>query len=126
MGSMDANLRAWKNVRALSAVGAEAVPTVDSAFVDLALVPMPRVEIRVRGGALGGGATSVTLAVWRKSEGAVDKLGTFTIASADIATPVPKLFEVYDPNVYITIESFAGGAAQTLTATIEARVVSGS
>lgn len=120
-----ADYGAWKTVRTLSGATADATPTTSAAFVELAISPAPRVEIRIRSGSLANSPTSVTLGVWRLSGGAVDKLGTITIAAADIATPVPQLFEIYDPSVYVTIVSFSGGASPTMTATIEARAVSG-
>lgn len=120
-----ADYGAWKTVRTLSGATADATPTTGSAFVSLAVEAVPRVEIRVRGGSLANSPASVTLGVWRLSGGAVDKLGTITIASGDIATPVPQLFEIYDPSVYVTVDSFSGGSSPTMTATIEARAVSG-
>ena len=120
-----ANVSKWVTVRTLSGATADATPTTASTFVDLNLSPAPRVEIRVRGCSLANSPTSVTLGVWRLSGGAVDKLGTITIASGDIATPVPQLFEIYDPSVYVTVDSFSGGSSPTITATIEARAVSG-
>ena len=125
MSTPQADYSAWQTVRSLSGATADATPTTGSAFVAIGISPTPRVEVRVRGGSLANSPTSVTLGVWRLSGGAVDKLGTITIASGDIATPVPQLFEVYDPSVYVTVDSFSGGASPTMTATIEARAVSG-
>lgn len=122
---MEADYSAWVTVRTLTGATADTTPTTSAAFVDVAAQPVPRVEVRVRSGSLANSPASVTLGIWRKSGGAVDKLGTITIASGDIATPVPQLFEIYDPSVYVTVESFSGGASPTLTATIEARAVFG-
>lgn len=122
---MFADLGQWKTVRTLTTQAAEATPTANASFVNLALTPSPRVEVRVRGGSLAGAPTSVTLYVWRLSAGSVDKLGSITIGSGDIATPIPQLFELYDPSVYVTVGAFVGGAGPTMTGTIEARAVSG-
>lgn len=122
-----ADFTAWQTVRTLSGRTAEgtSAPSLSAAFVALADGAVPRVEIRVRSGELANSPTSVTLSVWRKSGDAVDKLGTMTIASGDIATPIPQLFESYDPLVYVQVESFAGGNSPTITATVEARAVFG-
>jgi len=122
-----ADFGGWQTLRTLSSQTAEgtSAPSLSAAFVQLALTPMPRVEIRVRSASLANSPTSVTLSVWRKSGGAVDKLGTFTIASSDIATPIPQMFELYDPLVYVQVESFVGGSSPTITATVEARAVFG-
>ena len=79
----------------------------------------------MRGASLVGSPGSVTLGIWRLSDGSVDKLGTMTIAAGDIATPIPSIFECYDPAVYVTVESFSGGTVPTMSGTIEARAVSG-
>lgn len=115
---------AWVTVRALTGATAESVPTTSTEFVFLGQ-ESPRVEVRVHDASLANAPASVTLAVWRESGGVVDKLGTITIAAADIAQPIPQLFEVYESNLYVTVESFSGGASPTLTATIEARAVFG-
>lgn len=122
-----ADFTSWQTVRTLSGQAAEgtSAPSVSAGFVGIGDGAVPRVEIRVRSGSLANSPTSVTLSVWRKSGGAVDKLGTFTISSDDIATPVPQLFEIYDPLVYVLVESFVGGTSPTITATIEARAVFG-
>lgn len=125
MTTPQADYSAWQTVRSLSGATADATPTTSAAFVAIGISPTPRVEIRVRGGSLANSPASVTLGVWRLSGGAVDKLGTITIASGDIATPIPQLFEIYDPSVFVTVDSFSGGSSPTMTATIEARAVSG-
>ena len=120
-----ADFGGWRTVRTLTGATADATPTNHLVFVALAGCPIPRVEIRVRSGSLDGAPSSVTLAVWRFSGGYVDKLGTIVIVLADIATPVPQLFELYDPSVYVTVDSFSGGTSPTVTAIVEARAVSG-
>lgn len=124
--TIEADFSGWVTIRSLSGQIAESAPTTLSAFVDIAQQPMPRVEVRVRSGSLANTPAAVTLAVWRKSGGAVDKLGTIVIASTDIATPIPQLFESYDSSIYVTVESFSGGTSPTMTATIEARKVFGA
>lgn len=118
-------MNAWVQVRTLSSVAAEGTSApADGSCVPL-LVEAPRVEIRLRSGSVANSPTSVTFNVWRTSGGATDKIGSFTIAASDIATPVVQIFELYDTNVYVTVASFAGGAAPTVTGTIEARAVFG-
>lgn len=124
--TIEADLSGWVTVRSLTTnAGSEATPTTGSAFVEVAGQPMPRVEVRAVSGSIAGSPTSVTLAIWRKSGGFVDKLGTWEIQATDIATPIPQMFESYDQSIYVTVESFSGGSAQTLTATIQARGVFG-
>lgn len=115
-------MTAWTTIRTLAAQAAEAAPTT-TIDIDVAT---PRVEFRVQGGSIAGAPTSVTFAVWRGFGGRIDKLGTFTVALADIATVVPQLFELNAHACAITVESFAGGATPTVTATIEARGVYGA
>lgn len=115
----------WTTIRAsLSAVSAEGT-TAPSSTVSLDQ-PGPRLEVRVRSASLGGSPSAVTLGVWRGSQGGFDKLGTIDIAATDIAAPIPRLFELNGLNVWITVESFVGGAAQTFTGSIDARPVFGS
>ncbi len=115
----------WTTVRAsLSAVSAEGT-TAPSSTVSLDQ-PGPRLEVRVRGASLGGSPGTVTLGVWRGSQGSFDKLGTIEIAAADIASPIPQLFELNGLNVWITVESFAGGSTPTFTGSIDARPVFGA
>ena len=124
---IEADHSGWVTVRTLASnAGSEATPTTSSAFVEVAGQPMPRVEVRVRGGSVANSPSSVTLAIWRKSGNAVDKIGTWTIVAADIATPIPQIFESYDQSIYVTVDSFANGSSPTITATIEARGVFGA
>ena len=83
-------------------------------------------EVRVRGASLAGGPASVTLGLWRLTGGVVDKLGLIVINAADIATPIPTLWEVHGKSVYVTIESFAGGAGQSFTGSVDVRPCFGS
>lgn len=125
--TIEADLSGWVTVRSLTTnAGSEATPTTGSSFVDVAGQPMPRVELRLVGGSMANSPTSVTLTVWRKSGGYVDRLGTWTIALGDIANPVPQMFESYDQSFYVTVTSFSGGAVPTLTGTVQARGVFGS
>lgn len=125
--TIEADLSGWVTVRSLTTnAGSEATPTTGNAFVEVAGQLMPRVEVRVVGGSLANTPTSVTLGIWRKSGGYVDKLGTWTIALGDIANPVPQMFESYDQSIYVTVDSFSGGTVPTITATVQARGVFGS
>ena len=125
MDFQEADYTSWATIRTLATQGTEAAPTTSSAFVEVQPHAMPRVELRIRSGSLVGSPTSVTLAVWRKSGGAVDKIGTWEVLLADISAPIPQLFESYDPHIYVTVQSFAGNSGATITATVEARGVFG-
>lgn len=114
-------MNSWVTVRTLTSETAEVAPSTGP-FVALG-ADAPRVEIRLHTASLANAPTSVTLAVWRTSEGVIDKIGTFTILSGDIAHPIPQIFELGDGNVYVTVESFAGGASPNLTAVVQARAV---
>lgn len=111
--------QAWTIVRDLVAVAAEGTGAATE-VVGLG-DGGPRVEIRLRDGSLSGAPDSVTLGVWRGSDGAIDKLGTFTIAAADIATPLPVLLPFGAGFVWVAVESFVAGTAPKLTAIVEAR-----
>ena len=115
----------WTTVRAsLSAVSAEGT-TAPTTVIALDTAG-PRLEVRVRGASLGGSPGSVTLGVWRGSQGSIDKLGTIDIASADIAAPIPQIFELNGQTIWITVESFAGGTSPTFTGSLDARPVFGA
>lgn len=114
----------WIDVRELTTDGADAGSPVAADMVSLEQ-DGPRVEVRLVDGAVAGTPTSVTFGVWRKSGAYVDKLGTFTVTGASIATSQPAIFELYDGNVYVTVESFSGGTSPTVSGTLQARVARG-
>lgn len=115
---------AWTTIRTLTAQIGEVTTTPDAAtMVDLGQ-SAPRLEVRLNAGASTPSApTTITLHVWRDSEG-IDKIGTIDIAVADVAASIPKLFEFGARRCYVTV-SFTGGATPTLTGTIQARGVFG-
>lgn len=114
----------WTTIRTLTAQAAEGT-SAPSSTVSLHH-PGPRLEVRVRGASLGGSPGSVTLGVWRGSQGAIDKLGTIVILATDIGTAIPQVFELNGLNVWVTIESFAGGSGQSFTGSIDARPIFGA
>lgn len=88
----------------------------------------PRIEVALDGGTtVGSGAdpTSIVLTVWRKADEIIHKLGTITIALADIAQVVPQLFEFNASGAWVTA-SFVGGTTPRVNGTVRARVVFGS
>ncbi len=114
----------WTAVRTLTEQEAEAGVPDAEIFVGGG-ESAPRHELRLAEGVLDGAPSSVTLAVWRVSGGRVDKIGTWEIDAADIATPIPQLYELYDFRVYVTVASFSGGTTPKLSGVLEARPVFG-
>ena len=113
----------WTSVRTVTTQAAEGA-SAPTSLVALAN-PARKVEVRLRSGVVGGAPTSVTLGVWRGSQGSVDKMGTVTLQGSSIAVPQPAFLDFYGQNVWVTVESFSGGTTPTLSGTIEARAVFG-
>ncbi|MBK7823337.1 MAG: hypothetical protein IPJ61_20335 [Tessaracoccus sp.] len=109
----------FTTLRALAAQAAEGT-SAPSTVLSLASAG-PYVEVRITGGSLAGSPTSVTFGVWRGVDGGIDKIGTFTVAAADIGGPLPPIFEFDAGSCWVRVESFAGGTGPTLTGTIQAR-----
>lgn len=109
----------FTTLRTLTAQAAEGTSAPSS--VTPIATPGPYLEVRILNGSLGGSPTSVTFGVWRGVDGGIDKVGTFTVAAADIGGPLPPIFEFDGGACWVRVESFAGGAGQTFTGTIQAR-----
>lgn len=127
----------WTTIRAFSATQAEATSVAQAAtFVSLGTLG-PQIEVRGQWGAdgndsdanpLGTGATNptgVTVAIWRKREGKIDKLGTmfFSVSSNSIVARETAIFDFDARDAYATVDGFVAGATPTLTGYLEARVI---
>jgi len=114
----------WTSVRTVTTQAAEgtSAPTPTAALSSAGR----KVEVRLRSGVVGGAPTSVTLGVWRGSQGSVDKMGAITLQAAAIGVSQPAFLDFYGQNVWVTVESFVAGTAPTLCGTIEARPVYGA
>ncbi len=122
---------AWTTLRTLAAQAAEAAPSNASGFValsgaDLFAVDANRLQyLEIAFGALtlGGAPTSVTFAIWRDSDGQIDRVGSTTIAAALAATPPPVVVAFHGQRAWVTVESFVGGTAPTVAGVVRARPV---
>ncbi len=114
----------WTTLRTLVAHVGEAIAApVSATCIDIG-ADSPKVEVRVASGASTPSApTSVVLTVWRDA-GGVDRIGTVTIAAADIAMSIPQVFTFNARKVYVTV-SFVGGSSPTLTGVVQARPIFG-
>lgn len=145
MGMMKAG--AWTEVRAFSNTAADASPILYSTVSGWTFVRLPEgacktIEVRasfnsesddITTSSTGGTITSVTFAVWRKAGDAAgttkyDKVGTFTCAISSnlaVATP-PAVFDNFNAGqVYVSVESIAGGTGTIVVASgsVHARAV---
>jgi len=68
-------------------------------------------------------ATSATFAVWRKSDGRVDRVQTITIAATDAGSPSPVVVTLHGESLYVTVESFTGGTAPNIAGNVWGRPV---
>jgi len=126
--------RSWTALRgsAFSATTPETEATARAAtFVSLP-AQARQIEVRGRFGnettPLTTGATNptgFTIAIWRKHEGKVDKIGTmfFTVSSNVALARETAVFDFDGGLAYATIESFVAGSTPALTGIIEARIV---
>lgn len=112
----------WQTIRTLTTQGAEAGAPGAGAFTALDLM-QPYLEIGFDSLAFAGAPSSVTLGIWRSADGRIDKLGTMTIASADIGNPAPAIFDALADAIHVRVESFVGGAGPTLSGSVRARGV---
>lgn len=119
----------WQTVRTLTTQAAESGVPSSAVFVahpeagqySTASGRIPYAEIGYDSLVLAGSPTSVTLAVWRLSDAKVEKLFSTTILAADVAAPIPLDVEVDAEALWVTVESFVGGTAPTLSGVVRYR-----
>ena len=109
----------WITARTLAAQGGEAGVPAAVLGADLGQAT-PFVEFRVRDLVLAGAPTSITFSFWRVEGTVVELLGTRTILAADVGMQKPARFVCEESKVYVTV-AFTGGAAPTVTGSVEAR-----
>ncbi len=63
-----------------------------------------------------GAPTSVTLSIWRRVDGLLDRMKTITLTPADVAAiPSPVVIDPFDgQDIYVTIDSFVAGTTPKL------------
>ena len=110
----------WKAIRAFASQTAESGAPSSSLLVALDVPSTPRVEVALDSGSTTGSPTSIVLTIWRGADGRMHKIGTWTIANADVATPIPQVFEFEGQSIHATV-SFSGGTSPTLSGTLYAR-----
>lgn len=113
---------AWIPLRTLTAQAAEAGVPASNVFVPLNDYA-EYCEIRFEPLTLAGGPTAVTFALWRYDDGEVDKVTTITVASTEVAAPTPVIVYLQGMQLWITVESFTGGAAQTVAGSVQMREI---
>jgi len=112
----------WTDLRVLTAQAVEAGAPVANDFVTMNDFA-EYVEIRFTPLTLAGGPTAVTFAIWRQDEGQIDKVSTVEVTSAQAPAPLAVIVYYQGAKIHGRVDSFTGGAGQTVTGTLQFREI---